>query len=602
MADLATLEKALRNADAAGDTDAAKVFAAEIMKMRGSTQAEPQWSDLPGNIIPSAIEAGKGMAQGVAQAVMHPNQTAAAVNDILTGAENKIPGVLAVKQATGWGDVKPETLAQQDQTANTAWQALKDRYGSPENIKRTLIQDPAGAALDASTIIGGAGLAARARSVPAATRIAGQTRTSEAILRKLAPKDVHALDNLGDEAMVLDASPGMTGLAQGVAATPSTSADRIIEALTSRHADRSNRLVSDTTQTLGKLRDPKTLHSIIDYQSQKQAAPLYSASKANPPVIGPQQVGNTFSNEMTLSGRKVMDGITAALNDAINAPDPKTAWARLHNLRKELDAQIVYGKDDFSALSSADKAAQGPLKEARKTIDSILKTDPKFAQADDIVSEGARAKEAVDLGYDALDGGKSAIPPKSLAGELNRLDPAFVEHGMKARIGNAMGTSGNDMSALNRIIGDGNDFNRQKLVQVFGQQKTDALVNSVNREQKFSQNYADIDRNSQTARRLEAQKIVQGPDQPKVTGSETAVGLSAKGLAMILNSLIGKAVGKYSSTNAEAIANALALKGSDARNLLVELNKGRAKGSKSRAIVEALGAAHGADLIHNGAR
>lgn len=557
------------------------------------------FSDLLGNIPGSAWQNAKDIAKSAYQIVRHPIQTAQDTGNLVVGAAMHDPDIRRLNSIAvdklGFNDIYSTPSGQENyEIAGAAGQEYSDKYGTIENAKRTLIQDPVGVALDVGSLltIGGSAVRQGLKTAGGASRIAGQTRTSEAILRKLAPKDVHALDNLGDEAMVLDASPGMTGLAQGVAATPSTSADRIIEALTSRHADRSNRLVSDTTQTLGKLRDPKTLHSIIDYQSQKQAAPLYSASKANPPVIGPQQVGNTFSNEMTLSGRKVMDGITTALNDAINAPDPKTAWARLHNLRKELDAQIVYGKDDFSALSSADKAAQGPLKEARKTIDSILKTDPKFAQADDIVSEGARAKEAVDLGYDALDGGKSAIPPKSLAGELNRLDPAFVEHGMKARIGNAMGTSGNDMSALNRIIGDGNDFNRQKLVQVFGQQKTDALVNSVNREQKFSQNYADIDRNSQTARRLEAQKIVQGPDQPKVTGSETAVGLSAKGLAMILNSLIGKAVGKYSSTNAEAIANALALKGSDARNLLVELNKGHPGGGKLLAIAQALTAAH----------
>lgn len=58
MADIAQLERALVNADAAGDGDAARVFAAEIRKMRASPEAKPE-SSTAANIV-------KGAATGLA--------------------------------------------------------------------------------------------------------------------------------------------------------------------------------------------------------------------------------------------------------------------------------------------------------------------------------------------------------------------------------------------------------------------------------------------------------------------------------------------------------------------------------------------------------
>ena len=74
----------------------------------------------------------------------------------------------------------------------------------------------------------------------------GQTRTSAALLRNAAPDDLTAFRKLGPEGMTMDASPSMTGLAQGVAVAPGKQKDAIVSALTGRQGGRSQRLLSDT--------------------------------------------------------------------------------------------------------------------------------------------------------------------------------------------------------------------------------------------------------------------------------------------------------------------------------------------------------------------
>lgn len=85
--------------------------------------AEPQWSDLPGNILPSAGE----NISGLAQTVMHPIDTGEAIYNL---------GPSGIKDY------------------------FVNRYGSYENLKKSVITDPVGVLLDISTVLSGGGTAA----------------------------------------------------------------------------------------------------------------------------------------------------------------------------------------------------------------------------------------------------------------------------------------------------------------------------------------------------------------------------------------------------------------------------------------------------------
>lgn len=89
----------------------------------------PQWSDLPGNIVPSAINTGKA----IAQPFLHPVDTAKGVYSLATSPKAR----------------------------SRVAQFYKDRYGGLDKLHDTLITDPVGAVTDIATVltVGGAGLA-----------------------------------------------------------------------------------------------------------------------------------------------------------------------------------------------------------------------------------------------------------------------------------------------------------------------------------------------------------------------------------------------------------------------------------------------------------
>ena len=158
MADQDRMMAALRNADAAGDTEAATRIAAMIRQDKPTTvggeiapTAQPDgkmaWGDVASqafkNIPSSAVQFG----EDIIQPIVHPVNTAKGLYKVASGGVQKlIPG---------------------DQGNEPAFDAVtqffKDRYGGIENLKKTIAADPVGFAADISTVLtGGGALAAKA--------------------------------------------------------------------------------------------------------------------------------------------------------------------------------------------------------------------------------------------------------------------------------------------------------------------------------------------------------------------------------------------------------------------------------------------------------
>lgn len=619
MADIAKVKRNIKKMIDQGapesDIDAYVASEGTTPEELQATSGERQWSDVPAeaaqNFGSSALRAGGNLVQQL-NPMTWPGQASAMINTA-AGAMAHIPGVNEFNDwAENAGLAAPrdkEAEQQNMQMATGVKDYWVDRAGSVDAIKNTLATDPAGAMLDVGALaMGGAGVIGRGpmavNKALNTTRIPGQTRASESLLRWSAPKP-GSLDKLGDEAMLLDASPSLTGMAQGVVAKPGPYSDRLVDALTTRHEGRSDRLLHGTQNTLGRLRDPVRLKTGIDKATKRAAGPFYRWAKANAPDLT-GQLDNMLARELTTpasgmapDGRTVMFKVMDEIDDALMAGDPRLTAQRLHDIRKNLDARIVYGEQAVQALSSADKAAQGPLKKARKAVDKILKENmPGFKEGDAITATGKKAQSDVDFGYNALEGGKSAMFPETFAMEYAKRDPKWVKEGVKSRIANALGTKANDTSALKQVVGDGNDFNRKKLVKVLGQDKTNELVQAVDREQLFGQNFADVARNSQTAKRQAALKAIEGPDAPYIDQGATVTGLAARGVSKGLNALLARGLSKYSSKNSEALARALSLKGKAARDFADELAKSKTPGDARRKIIKALVAVQAAEAVN----
>jgi hypothetical protein len=118
-----------------------------------------EWSDVPGTALANAPSSAKHMAQGMAEAVAHPIDT---LNVLRQGVRGGLYNVLPEDVQNFWSRTSrdPESLKKAVDTANAIGGIYKDRYGSIDSLKRTMAEDPFGAAADLSTILMGGGAAA----------------------------------------------------------------------------------------------------------------------------------------------------------------------------------------------------------------------------------------------------------------------------------------------------------------------------------------------------------------------------------------------------------------------------------------------------------
>lgn len=121
------------------------------------------WGDVASGAMRNLPTSAYNVGASLVNTIAHPIQTAEGLYDVGKGAVSKAAGALGVEQ-------DPETKAQNEAAINAVGQFFADRYGGIENFKKTLAEDPAGFAMDLSTILTG-GETALAR-IPGATRAA----------------------------------------------------------------------------------------------------------------------------------------------------------------------------------------------------------------------------------------------------------------------------------------------------------------------------------------------------------------------------------------------------------------------------------------------
>jgi hypothetical protein len=120
-------------------------------------------AEVPGAAISNVPASAKKFATGIYEAVTNPLDTLGAVADLGSGAL-RLAVPEQVRNFFDQYDSQPQSTERATQLARAAGGMLADRYGSWESIKRTVAEDPVGAAADLSTILsGGASVAGMAR-------------------------------------------------------------------------------------------------------------------------------------------------------------------------------------------------------------------------------------------------------------------------------------------------------------------------------------------------------------------------------------------------------------------------------------------------------
>lgn len=340
------------------------------------------------------------------------------------------------------------------------------------------------------------------------------------------------MNELGPDALLLDASPSLQGRAQGLAIEPDTR-EAIVRPLQNRNAATNRRLAADLDETIGPAPTPSRIE-----------AELEAGRGLHAEGYGPVMARARATN---------LEGLAEHLEtQAINLRGPEQAAVR--RVRQMLDIPGSPGQLDPNprALHSIRETIDGLMETeqnskvlrqltiARRRVDEALaEAAPGIKSVDAPIHELHRQSEGLVRGGRVLDNGRTAVRPSELADELHNgvlpqgrmVGPsgeAFrMRQGLRAEIDREVGNKANDLVALRNVIKGDGDWNRDKLALVFGQREADRVIASVDREAAFRDAFNKIVENSQSAQRL------AGRDSVKVGGkSDGAANLADAGTAV----------------------------------------------------------------------
>ena len=327
---------------------------------RPSSPASLSWSDVPGEALANAPRSAGEFAKNVAYPFMHPIQTAETFYDLGKGLLSKA-GVIDADEST----------------VNAIGQFFADRYGSVENLKKTLASDPVGVAADAATVLsGGAALGARAPGV------VGQTaRAVGTVGRAIDPVSI-AGRAIGGAAKVAAYPLGLTTGAGSRAVQEAVRAGQSGNKTFVRHlrgAGDINEPVAMAKRAVSKLADRRRT------AYQRGMGGIDPTRRLNPRPIGTalqKAEGKIYLQGVAKSDDavKALDAIRAKINEYASFPPTVEVLDHMKQAIGEIRQKTEYGTLERSIADDIYNA----------TKDAIVKQAPEYA---DVMKGYAEASE-----------------------------------------------------------------------------------------------------------------------------------------------------------------------------------------------------------------
>ena len=365
-------------------------------------------------------------------------------------------------------------------------------------------------------------------------------------------------------AMLADA-PGMTGLAQGaVGGAPGPGKLELVQALRDRQRAQAGRLTSEVDQTFGPEPIPSHIERNIGRRMQA-LGPAYDDALANARAIDTTPVAQRIDAEIVNTRGEAQTALrqVRGMLEIPGAPgnlDP-------HPRAMQATREAVRGMRDNHTLDANTRRVMGRVyddltEEMQRKIPGIRELDAQYAElgtqqrAIEPTGQGRRIFETAEPNVvrpvELQEIVTEAARPKGVnvgpSGEAMRLQQAA-----RAELGRIVGTNRHDLAALERILGQPQDWNAQKLAIVFGPDRAQRLFDVLQRERMFSKTHQDVVEGSQTAARLAA-KQSQEADQGLIPVGAGISGLAMRGAQEAVRSLSRRAA----ESSRDAIAGLMA--------------------------------------------
>lgn len=322
-------------------------------------------------------------------------------------------------------------------------------------------------------------------------------------------------DKLGPNATWMDIAPGPEGLAGGLANDTGPGGQMVRNFLNDRASGANTRLRAAVDDSMG----PNVIPSQVDADivaNQRALQPRYREVFDGVGPYDSTPIADALDDTIMASrgGRRAASrDVRGWLNDPNGLPtqDPRI----LHETRMAIDG---------ARPGAIDPRAQGAYDEARGFIDDALRDAvPGIKEPDAAYAELARQREGLVRGQQVLDSGRTSPRPAELADEVQQaalpqaneqIGPSAVpfrmKQGARAEIDRVTGTNINDLSALKREIQGQGDWNRDRIGTLFGEDNANRLFDAVDAENVFANTRNRVVNNSESARRLANQRLLNG--------------------------------------------------------------------------------------------
>jgi hypothetical protein len=410
-----------------------------------------------------------------------------------------------------------------------------DALSRGDNVQDAAVKGLVGAGIGVALPALGAG----AQKVFQAVTRSGVPRPVAQVSKALRREGIDAqtlptrMADLGPEGMLADLGPNLTRQASTLASLPGRAQGIVRGRLTERAAGANQRVRDTLDNELGPSPIP-SLEKASIRAAQDALSPHYEAVlQRGQPVNVTSIAQNIAGNIQLLRGepQRVLERLLPMLNE--HGTNQLTTSPRvLFEVRKAIDGMFE------GELTTQSRAV---LTATRQRIDAELaRAVPGIKQVDGQFAELASQNAAIDRGGQVLSNGPEAPWPADLAAEVAGASQGVrqrLSQGTRALLERIVGNNANDVQALNRLIKGEGDWNRDRLVTLFGPERTDRIIRAIQNEITFSRTNNIVQQGPETAARLHGGQEL-GEINMQVPAGTTWTGAIAGAGAKVLNKVM----------------------------------------------------------------
>jgi hypothetical protein len=362
------------------------------------------------------------------------------------------------------------------------------------------------------------------------------------------------LARMGPNATLADIDPALTGEASGLAALGGRPTSILKNAYAARAANADDRASQLLTQTLGPKPDLSASIAAIENDAATRAGPAYEAGRSAAPMDVTPVLANIDAQLPNASGptANVLSAVKGFLTNKVATQGanglgivPKDDPGAILGARQALD-DLMYSRATGDA-----KLGPNALRVAsnlRSQIDSVVKSNPNFAQGDAIYAKAMKVRDALQEGQDVFKRATRAEDLTRIIGKMSPEELSAYRQGARVAIADTM-----ENASLGELSGALGMFkrgtaNRQKLDVLFpNAQKT---LDALHTEAAFRSTENEVMHNSQTA----ARQAIRNKYAP--TQSEGGIGATAPLLGEAIYGGPGAAIATAARAAYKGVKNA----------------------------------------------